>query len=67
MDESIATKLCLDGRVDPLKLRWTQDVSREESSSKIVKLTINGENQNRFVLKRVITVRNLQLPVQSLD
>lgn len=66
LDEDTANGLGLEGRPETLKLLWTQDISKA-TNTKIVQLEINGINQKRFALKGVRTVKNLQLPMQSLD
>ncbi|XP_058445846.1 uncharacterized protein LOC131427001 [Malaya genurostris] len=67
IDEQVADKLQLKGMIDPLRLKWTQNVSRDERNSRRVHLWINGEGKKSYALKGVRTVKNLQLPTQSLD
>ena len=67
LDEEIADKLKLQGNIDPLCLKWTQNVSRNETTSRRVRLWISGSTKRKYALKGVRTVRNLQLPTQSVN
>ncbi|XP_055614840.1 uncharacterized protein LOC129761155 [Toxorhynchites rutilus septentrionalis] len=67
IDEEIANKLGLNGRIDPLILKWTQNVTRNEQNSRRVQVRINGNNEKEYVMKGVRTIKNLQLPEQSFN
>ncbi|XP_055622871.1 uncharacterized protein LOC129766371 [Toxorhynchites rutilus septentrionalis] len=67
IDEEIANKLGLNGRIDPLMLKWTQNVTRNEQNSRRVQVRINGNNEKEYVMKGVRTIKNLQLPEQSFN
>ena len=67
INEDTANQLKLVGREDPLTLKWTQDISREESNSRRVNLHIKGTSDKTFTLKNVRTVKDLQLPIQILN
>ncbi|XP_055923385.1 uncharacterized protein LOC129953880 [Eupeodes corollae] len=65
MEEDTAVRLGLKGQHEPLKLQWYgQKVTTEESRK--VSLEIEGLEENqRFNIKNVRTIKNLNLPVQS--
>lgn len=42
LDEDIANKLELSGRKDPLKLKWTQNIEKNEDESRRIELNISG-------------------------
>ncbi|XP_058448964.1 uncharacterized protein LOC131428921 [Malaya genurostris] len=67
LDEQVAEELQLKGKVDPLKLKWTQNFSREETESKRVNLQISGKTTTKYALKDVRTVKDINLPLQSID
>ncbi|XP_065094301.1 uncharacterized protein LOC135714851 [Ochlerotatus camptorhynchus] len=67
IDEGVAEELELEGVRDPLKIKWTQNVSREEKTSRRVKLKIKGNSDNEFTLTNVRTASNLHLPVQTVN
>ncbi|XP_055604271.1 uncharacterized protein LOC129752524 [Uranotaenia lowii] len=68
LEESIASKLGVDGVHAPLCLLWTGNVTRKENRSQKVSLEISGCGGGaRMSLKNVRTVVNLELPTQSLD
>ncbi|XP_055632952.1 uncharacterized protein LOC129773379 [Toxorhynchites rutilus septentrionalis] len=56
IDEELANKLGLNGRIDPLTLKWTQNVTRNEQNSRRVQVRINGVNTKEFVMKGVRTL-----------
>ncbi|XP_075157943.1 uncharacterized protein LOC142231210 [Haematobia irritans] len=66
MDKSIANELKLEGVPNPLCLRWTGGMGREEKSSMKIMIEISGENGRRVKLN-ICTVESLNLPAQSLD
>ncbi|XP_062537655.1 uncharacterized protein LOC134205975 [Armigeres subalbatus] len=67
IEKEVADQLNLGGELQPLCLTWTAKVSRHEKDSRMVSLKISGtENSKSFSLTGVITVRRLDLPVQSL-
>ncbi|XP_055584843.1 uncharacterized protein LOC129737708 [Uranotaenia lowii] len=68
MDSELADLLKLDGSSEPLQLRWTSSIVRNEDCSKRVKVAIAGRelsNQYQFIIAR--TIANLDLPEQSLS
>ncbi|XP_062557206.1 uncharacterized protein LOC134222069 [Armigeres subalbatus] len=68
LENSIAETLGLEGEESSLCLQWTNNVTRKESTSKRVQLTVAGEGGNkRHLLTQVQTVDNLDLPRQTLD
>ncbi|XP_065088777.1 uncharacterized protein LOC135710193 [Ochlerotatus camptorhynchus] len=67
LDEGIAEELQLEGVPDPLRIKWTQNVSREEKGSKRVKLSIMGKSGEEFTLTNVRTAAHLHLPVQTVN
>ncbi|XP_062713903.1 uncharacterized protein LOC134290730 [Aedes albopictus] len=67
IEKEVADQLNLDGELQPLCLTWTAKVSRHEADSRLVNLKISGvEGSKSFPLTGVSTVRQLELPVQSL-
>ncbi|XP_038116955.1 uncharacterized protein LOC119769128 [Culex quinquefasciatus] len=67
VDEEIAKELGVEGEVLPLCLQWTANVKRTESESQRIALEISGgEDEARFALNDVRTVKKLDLPRQSL-
>ncbi|ETN60411.1 hypothetical protein AND_007967 [Anopheles darlingi] len=67
IDEEAADRLGLGGYHDPLMMKWTHDISRQEKESRRVKVTVQGPSGHPYVLKGVRTVKTLQLPAQGLD
>ncbi|XP_062713360.1 uncharacterized protein LOC134290275 [Aedes albopictus] len=67
IETSLARQLGVTGVPEPLELRWTASVMRNEKDSKRVDLEISGKGlPRRFVLKNAHTVEELNLPNQSL-
>ncbi|XP_055615096.1 uncharacterized protein LOC129761402 [Toxorhynchites rutilus septentrionalis] len=62
LDERMANMLELEGKVDPLTLKWTQDCLKS-CSSKRVKFWIKGIGKP--VMAR--TMHDLNLPIQTVD
>ncbi|XP_062714275.1 uncharacterized protein LOC134291033 [Aedes albopictus] len=68
IDQEVADLLNLDGKRQPLCLTWTSKVSRHETESRVVSLRISGkEGSESFPLSGVSTVRQLDLPTQTLQ
>ncbi|XP_050093839.1 uncharacterized protein LOC126576575 [Anopheles aquasalis] len=67
IDEEAADRLGLGGYHDPLTMKWTHDISRQEEESRRVKVTVQCTDGHPYVLKGVRTVKTLQLPAQGLD
>ncbi|XP_035787864.1 uncharacterized protein LOC118464534 [Anopheles albimanus] len=67
IDEEAANRLGLGGYRDPLTMKWTHDISRQEDESRRVRVTVQGAAGHSYVLKGVRTVKTLQLPAQGLD
>ncbi|XP_055584979.1 uncharacterized protein LOC129737844 [Uranotaenia lowii] len=67
MDSELADFLRLEGSTEPLQLRWTSNIVRDENYSKRVKVAIAGRefsNKYHFIVAR--TIANLDLPEQNL-
>lgn len=64
--QSIADSLGLIGTKQPLCLKWTANMKREELNSMDVSFEISGTNGKRFKLRNVRTVEKLNLPHQSI-
>ncbi|XP_055604910.1 uncharacterized protein LOC129753137 [Uranotaenia lowii] len=67
MDSELADFLGLEGSTEPLQLRWTSNIVRDENYSKRVKVAIAGRefsNKYHFIVAR--TIANLDLPEQNL-
>ncbi|XP_055633869.1 uncharacterized protein LOC129774190 [Toxorhynchites rutilus septentrionalis] len=69
IEEGLASELQLEGESHPLCLRWTADTCRYENSAMRVSLEISGARNGKpkYRLTDVYTVRNLNLPYQSLS
>ncbi|XP_036346973.1 uncharacterized protein LOC118756307, partial [Rhagoletis pomonella] len=66
LEEEVATRLGLRGRVKPLTLQWYGD-SQTTENSRPVSCDVRGVNGNNYSLKDVHTIKSLNLPRQSLD
>ncbi|XP_058456562.1 uncharacterized protein LOC131433959 [Malaya genurostris] len=67
MDEELAKELNLSGERRPLCLKWTGGMHRSEDDSHSVKFQISGLRGKRFLFEDVRTVKELQLPYQTLN
>ncbi|XP_058827306.1 uncharacterized protein LOC131687250 [Topomyia yanbarensis] len=67
MDEELAKELNLSGERHPLCLKWTGGLHRSEDDSRSVQFDISGLKGKRFHFDDVRTVKELQLPCQTLD
>ncbi|KAF6213645.1 hypothetical protein GE061_011366 [Apolygus lucorum] len=67
--EDMAAELGLQGEKQPLKVRWTDNSIREENESQVVSFSISGvkENAKTFSVYRARTVRQLNLPQQTVN
>uniref|UniRef100_A0A182W5K6 PHD-type domain-containing protein n=1 Tax=Anopheles minimus TaxID=112268 RepID=A0A182W5K6_9DIPT len=66
--QRMANRLQLNGEKDPLTLTWTQNLSVREDNSKRVNCMIRGMNEKKeHMLKGIRTVKDLQLPNQTLS
>lgn len=65
--QSIANDLGVSGKQQPLCLRWTANMKREEHNSMEVSFRIAGANGKQFTLVNVRTVEKLNLPCQSIS
>ncbi|XP_062703755.1 uncharacterized protein LOC115259735 [Aedes albopictus] len=67
IEASLARQLGAVGVPEPLELRWTSSVKRNEESSQRVDFEISGKGlPRRYVLKNAHTIEELNLPSQSL-
>ncbi|XP_058449314.1 uncharacterized protein LOC131429280 [Malaya genurostris] len=67
IEETVVNRLGVSGPIEPLTLRWTGKVSREERQSQRIQLDISGEGSpTRYKLCEVRTVSSLLLPTQRL-
>lgn len=67
VDEELVEELQLPGDLRPLCLKWTGGTHRFESNSQSINMEIAGKEGKRYRLQDVRTVKELQLPCQSLD
>ncbi|XP_058816851.1 uncharacterized protein LOC131680146 [Topomyia yanbarensis] len=68
IENDLVEQLGIDGRTTPLCLKWTGNVTRVESDSKQVRITIRGASSaKQFTIDDIRTVKELTLPEQSLD
>ena len=68
VDADLAARLDVQGRVDPLSLRWTNSIEQRDERSQRVSLEIRGvHGADWHQLENVRTRKNLSLPVQSVN
>lgn len=66
VEQWVANALNIEGVPDELCLKWTGDTHKIEKESKRISFTITGGHQ-LFTLNNARTVRNLNLPRQSIS
>lgn len=66
MDEKIYHDLNLEGEPEPLCLKWTSNVERNEKESMKISISMCGPNKKTHFLE-VRTVKQLLLPSQSIN
>ncbi|XP_053663516.1 uncharacterized protein LOC128712653 [Anopheles marshallii] len=68
VDRRLIDELGIEGTLNPLCLKWTDDTLRNESDSREVQLRISGVHQGALVydLRKAHTLQDLMLPVQTL-
>ncbi|XP_062713670.1 uncharacterized protein LOC134290528 [Aedes albopictus] len=68
LEDSVAKRLGVSGKVEPLTLKWTGDVTRVEAKSQIVQFDISGKQVNsRYTITHARTVDRLVLPTQTME
>uniref|UniRef100_A0A182YPA5 Peptidase aspartic putative domain-containing protein n=1 Tax=Anopheles stephensi TaxID=30069 RepID=A0A182YPA5_ANOST len=68
IEQEIANKLNLRGKLEPLTMTWTKNISTREDNSRLVECMIQGKSEKtKYQLKMARTVANLQLPQQTID
>ncbi|XP_055632345.1 uncharacterized protein LOC129772855 [Toxorhynchites rutilus septentrionalis] len=68
IEQSLIRDLRASGISQPLKLRWTGNIVRQEPNSECVSLEISGlDKGQRFDLKEAHTVERLCLPKQKIN
>ncbi|XP_058449120.1 uncharacterized protein LOC131429087 [Malaya genurostris] len=68
IEEKLANELGADGIIKPLCLMWTGNVTRMETTSKQVTLTISALNGNaKYKVEDARTVKELSLPKQTVS
>ncbi|XP_051858691.1 uncharacterized protein LOC127565208 [Drosophila albomicans] len=69
IERSLSDELELEGPATQLCLKWTGDVSKVENNSQSLDITVSATSMEsqRYTLKSVRTVSDLDLPEQSLD
>ncbi|XP_062710881.1 uncharacterized protein LOC134288963 [Aedes albopictus] len=69
LEDELAADLNLRGEKHPLCIRWTADHCRFEDSAERVSLHVSGtvNEDNKFLLSEVFTVKDLKLPAQTLS
>ncbi|XP_044751740.1 uncharacterized protein LOC123311734 [Coccinella septempunctata] len=68
IDAKLADEIGATGPCEALKIKWTNSMTSEETDSKRVNMQIRGKNEEtNYLLNNVRTVKNLCLPVQSVD
>ncbi|XP_075170474.1 uncharacterized protein LOC142242837 [Haematobia irritans] len=66
IDEDIVKKLNLMGRKEPLCLKWTNNIERDEQNSQRLQINMCGPNRKHCSLE-VRTVTQMSLPSQTID
>ncbi|XP_038117193.1 uncharacterized protein LOC119769289 [Culex quinquefasciatus] len=67
MEEYVANKLGVQGKLEPLVVSWTAEIDRHENQSRRVSLTLAARgSREMFQLENVRTVSKLQLPQQDV-
>ncbi|XP_073821661.1 uncharacterized protein [Musca autumnalis] len=68
MEKEFFNKLGIKGKKEPLELRWTGNTTRSEDDSVKINIEVSGvKGDSRFMLHDVRTVKNLELPKQTLN
>lgn len=68
VERKLMSAMGISGPTQPLKIKWSGDVSREEKRSQRVQFYVSNRNGNYSqLMKNVRTVEKLQLPVQSIS
>lgn len=69
IEEDVADKMMLQGRVEPLLLGWTKNISSCEEQSRRVKFMISSTQigSKKYHIKNARTVKHLSLPTQDVD
>lgn len=67
IEESLATKLDLNGTREVLQMQWTKGITREENSLRTSLLIGNPSEKQCHRLKNVYTMDGLELPSQTVD
>ncbi|XP_062538870.1 uncharacterized protein LOC134207165 [Armigeres subalbatus] len=69
IERQLAAKLDVTGYRQPLCLKWTGNVTREENDSHRIVVEISGTDQRapKYIMSDVRTVDSLDLPKQSLS
>lgn len=67
MDSNVAKRLKLNGTWKPILIKWTAGMNRLESESRCIDISISAKgSEEKFVLRNVHTVQQLQLPEQKV-
>ena len=67
MEQSLADKLKIAGKPNPLCLHWTSNTRRMEEESRSLTVKISGDSSKVYDLHDVHTVKDLSLPEQQLN
>lgn len=69
IEEDVANKLKLHGKVEPLLLGWTKNISSCEEQSRRVRFMISSTQigSKKYNVKNARTVKQLSLPIQDVD
>ncbi|XP_053691407.1 uncharacterized protein LOC128739932 [Sabethes cyaneus] len=67
VESRIANELGVTGEIHPLCLQWTNGIDRTEEDSRTIKLEISGKGKIQRHPLKTRTVKNLNLPIQSMD
>lgn len=66
LEESVRDLLHLKGPEDELHLQWTKGITRREQTQRL-DVTLSGERGKRHKLTNVYSVKDLELPTQSVS
>lgn len=67
INSEVIDQLQVKGSYKPMTLAWTNGDTQDDFESKSVEIKIKGPNGKTFNLKDIRTVKNLDLPTQSVN
>lgn len=68
IEEEIADKMGIQGKICPLEMGWTQNVTSRDETSRKVQFKISGKvNSKKYDITNARTVKKLALPNQNIN